>query len=73
MKWASDTGEVELRASDHQLINPLYISTLMKAGPRGGPKEVKYDVENTGLGFKTDARIEAYVAAQPTSCQMKRP
>ena len=73
MKWTSDTGDVEMRATDHQLINPLYISTLMKAAPKGGPKEVKYDVENTGLGFKTDARIEAYVAAQPTSCQMKRP
>ena len=73
MKWASDTGEVEMRASDHQLINPLYISTLTRDAAKGGPKEVKYDVENTGLGFKTDARIEAYVAAQPTSCQMKRP
>ena len=73
MKWTSDTGEVEMRATDHQLINPLYISTLMKASAKGGPKEVKYDVENTGLGFRTDARIEAYVAAQPTSCQMKRP
>jgi branched-chain amino acid transport system substrate-binding protein len=73
MKWASDTGDVELRAADHQLINPLYISTLVKTAAKGGPKEVKYDVENTGLGFRTDARIEAYVAAQPTSCQMKRP
>jgi hypothetical protein len=30
-------------------------------------------VEDSGLGFKTDARIEGYVTAQPTSCQMKRP
>ena len=83
MKYAGDEGEVEMRATDHQLIQPLYISTLAKAyhDPKnpatakfqGKDKEVKYDLENTGLGFKTDARIEAYVTAQPTSCQMKRP
>ena len=39
----------------------------------GGDKSVKYDQEDTGLGFKTDARLESYVVAQPTSCQMKRP
>lgn len=83
MKWQSDTGEVEMRATDHQLIQPLYISTVAKAyrdpkDPKtakfkGTDKEVKYDLEDSGLGFKTDARIEAYVTAQPTSCQMKRP
>ena len=79
MKFASDTGEVEMRASDHQIINPMYISTIVKAANKGdkpqagGDKSVKYDQEDTGLGFKTDARIEAYVVSQPTSCQMKRP
>ena len=79
MKWMSDTGEVEMRAADHQLLNPLFISTIVKAGTRagkpqsGGDKAAKYDVEDSGMGFKTDARIESYVAAQPTSCQMKRP
>ena len=83
MKYQSDTGEVEMRATDHQLIQPLYISTVAKAyhDPKdpatakfkGKDKEVKYDVEGSGYGFKTDARIEAYVTAQPTSCQMKRP
>jgi branched-chain amino acid transport system substrate-binding protein len=80
MKFQSDTGEVEMRAADHQLIQPLYISTIAKAyadpkNPKfkGKDKEVKYDIEDTGYGFKTDARIEGYVTAQPTSCQMKRP
>src|SRR5262252_4155676 len=73
MKFTTELGEVEMRATDHQLIQPLYISTLEKSATKGGPKEVRYDVEGTGLGFKTDARIEAYVSAQPTSCQMKRP
>jgi len=84
MKYAGDMGEVEMRAADHQLIQPLYISTVHKAyhDPKSkDPKDpkkgtdplVKYDQDNSGFGFKTDARIDAYVSAQPTSCQMKRP
>ena len=79
MKFMGDTGEVEMRATDHQMINPMYMSTIVKAGNKGdkpqagGDKSVKYDQEDTGLGFKTDARIESYVLAQPTTCQMKRP
>jgi branched-chain amino acid transport system substrate-binding protein len=73
MRFESDTGEVEMRKQDHQLIQPLYLSTVVKTAAKGGPKEVKYDVEGTGLGFKTDARLEGYTSAQPTSCNMKRP
>jgi len=73
MKFQTDLGEVEMRAADHQLIQPLYISTFERSAGKGGPKEVKYDVENTGMGFKTEAKIDGSVSAQPTSCQMKRP
>ena len=83
MKYQGDMGEVEMRASDHQAIQPLYISTVhkafadpkdpKKANFKGTDKEVRYDQDGSGYGFKTDARIEAYVTAQPTSCQMKRP
>jgi branched-chain amino acid transport system substrate-binding protein len=62
-------GTVTMRASDHQLIQPLYISTMTKAGT----KAVKYDVENSGMGWKTDGRIEAADTAMPTTCKMKRP
>jgi len=73
MKMDTELGQVEMRASDHQMIQPLYISTLQKQASKGGPKDVKYDADNSGLGFMTDARIEAYVSAQPTSCNMKKP
>jgi branched-chain amino acid transport system substrate-binding protein len=73
MKFMTDIGEVEMRAADHQMIQPLYISTFVRSAAKGGPKDVRYDVENTGLAFRTDVRIEPYVSAQPTSCQMKRP
>ena len=84
MKYPGDMGEVEMRAADHQLIQPLYISTVHKAyhdpkskdpkdPKKGTDPQVKYDQDNSGFGFKTDARFDAYITAQPTSCQMKRP
>ncbi|MEI7445748.1 MAG: branched-chain amino acid ABC transporter substrate-binding protein [Burkholderiales bacterium] len=69
MKFDSLNGEVEMRATDHQLQQAVYIATWTKVDG----KSVKYDQENTGYGWKTESRLEPYVAAQPTSCQMKRP
>ncbi|HJV50229.1 MAG TPA: branched-chain amino acid ABC transporter substrate-binding protein [Noviherbaspirillum sp.] len=69
MKVKSLNGEVEMRATDHQLQQPLYIVTWAKADG----KKVKYDQENTGYGWRTEQKIDTYVATQPTSCQMKRP
>ena len=69
MKSNSLNGEVEMRKSDHQLQQPLYIATWAKVDG----KAVKYDQENTGYGWRTDQKIEPFVATQPTSCQMKRP
>jgi len=73
MKHQGDLGEVEMRKSDHQLIQPLYVLTLHKLASKGGPKEAKIDMEGSGLAPVTDARLEAYTSAVPTSCQMKRP
>ena len=69
MKVKSLNGEVEMRKVDHQLQQPLYIATWTKIDG----KTVKFDQENTGYGWKTDQKIDTYVATQPTSCQMKRP
>ncbi|MGB6054234.1 MAG: branched-chain amino acid ABC transporter substrate-binding protein [Burkholderiaceae bacterium] len=68
-KVQSLNGEVEMRAADHQLQQPLYIATWTKLNG----KDVKFDQENTGYGWKTDQVLDTYVATQPTSCQMKRP
>jgi branched-chain amino acid transport system substrate-binding protein len=69
MKVKAINGDVEMRAADHQLQQPLYISTWAKVDG----KKIKYDQENTGFGWNMDQKIESYVATQPTSCQMKRP
>lgn len=68
MKMNGLMGEIEMRASDHQLQQPLYISTFTKAG---GP--VRFDAEKTGFGFRTEKVIPTYVASTPTSCNMQRP
>jgi branched-chain amino acid transport system substrate-binding protein len=69
MSYPSITGEVTIRKDNHQLLQPLYVSTLRKIGSDG----VKYDVERTGLGFRTDGRIEARDTETPTTCRMQRP
>jgi branched-chain amino acid transport system substrate-binding protein len=69
MKVKSLNGEVEMRKTDHQLQQPLYVATWTKVNG----KTVRFDQENTGYGWKTDEKIDTYVATQPTSCQMKRP
>ena len=69
IKFQTLNGEAEMRLSDHQLQQTVYVATWSKTDG----KTVKYDQENTGYGWKTETRLDAYVAAQPTSCQMKRP
>ena len=73
MKMQGDLGELEMRKTNHQLIQALYVFTLQKSAARGGPKEAKIDMEGSGLAPVTDARVEPYVTVTPTSCVMKRP
>ncbi len=69
MKIKSLNGEVEMRKNDHQAQQPIYITTWTKTNG----KDVRYDQENTGYGWKTTQKIDSFVASQPTSCEMKRP
>ena len=65
MKLDTPLGPMEMRADNHQLLQPLFVSTLSD--------KVKYDVEKSGLGFRTDAKIPAEETAMPTTCKMQRP
>jgi len=68
MKIKSFNGEVEMRKSDHQLQQGLYIARWEKASAK-----YPYDAENTGYTNVPVKYFESYVASTPTSCQMKRP
>jgi branched-chain amino acid transport system substrate-binding protein len=65
MKMDTPLGPMEMRADNHQLLQPLFVSTLSD--------KAKYDVEGSGLGFITDAKIDADKTALPTTCKMQRP
>ena len=69
LKWKSIFGgDVEMRKSDHQLQQPLYMTVWQKAGGK-----YSYDLENTGMTLAGVAEYPNYVSSTPTSCQMKRP
>jgi branched-chain amino acid transport system substrate-binding protein len=69
LKWKSELGgDVEMRKSDHQLQQPLYISVWQKTDAKN-----PYSVENTGMTFAKVVEFPSYISSTPTSCQMKRP
>jgi branched-chain amino acid transport system substrate-binding protein len=56
---------VQMRKEDHQLLMPYYAATFTR--------DVKYDAEKTGLGWKTDFVATTEDLTLPTTCKMKRP
>jgi branched-chain amino acid transport system substrate-binding protein len=68
MKFKSFNGDVEMRKTDHQMQQGLYIARWEKAGGK-----FPVDAENTGYTFVPVKYYEPYVASTPTSCQMKQP
>jgi len=68
MRFKSFNGEVEMRKTDHQLQQGLFITKWEKAEGK-----FKVDAEKTGHTFVPVKYYESYVASTPTSCQMKRP
>ena len=68
MKIDGAFGAMEMRASDHQLIQPLFVATFVKA-------DGKY--RNTADGttdyaFRVDEKFDGPATARPTTCKMKR-
>jgi len=57
-----------MRAADHQLIQPLYVSVMQKLD--GG--SIRFDNEGSGYGFKTERYVPAAQTALPTTCKMQR-
>ena len=68
LKVKSFNGEVEMRKTDHQLQQPLYMTVWQKAD-----KKYPYSPENTGMTLVPLKEYPNYVSSTPTSCQMKRP
>ena len=60
--------EASMRAQDHQLIQPLYVSVMQKVADGS----VRFDNEGSGYGFKTERYLPAAETALPTTCKMTR-
>src|ERR1700754_73411 len=54
-----------MRKEDHQLLMPYYVGVFSK--------DVKYDAEHTGFGWKNYMTATAADLTLPTICKMKRP
>ena len=62
-------GKMWIRPEDHQIVAPVYLAKLTKAGAAG----IKYDVENTGMGWKTVSKVDSSGAIPEMKCKMERP
>ncbi len=65
MKVKTPTGELLMRADNHQAVAPQIISEFSRGA--------KHDVEDTGFGWKTVMVVPAEDVYFPTTCQMERP
>jgi len=68
LKFKSFNGDVEMRKTDHQLQQPLFISVWQKTDAKH-----PYTLENTGMTLVPVKEFPSYISSTPTSCQMKRP
>jgi branched-chain amino acid transport system substrate-binding protein len=59
----------QMRAADHQFIQPLYVSVMKRAGTPG----TRHDNEGSGYGFRTVRFVDAARAEQAHQCKMQRP
>jgi branched-chain amino acid transport system substrate-binding protein len=70
MKIDGFFGPVEMRAQDHQLIQPLYVMSFAKVDGH----KVKINADGTKeFGFREDLKLDGPGTAMPSTCQMQRP
>ena len=69
LKYSGPTGEVWMRPEDHQLMMPIYETVFLRVGEGG----VKYDAEDTGLGWKTEGKLDTEDNIPAITCRVQRP
>lgn len=68
MRFTNGFHEATVRADDHQVLQPLYVSSMARQGG-----DVRFDNEGSGYGFRTVKRLKAAQTTLPTTCRMERP
>lgn len=69
MKFDNGFHPSWMRADDHQMIQPLYVMEMDKAGTPG----VRFDNEGSGYGFRTVLALPPERTVPATTCRMTRP
>jgi branched-chain amino acid transport system substrate-binding protein len=69
MRFDNGFHPMWVRADDHQVIQPLYVMQMDKAGTPG----VRNDNEGSGYGFRTVLELPPQRTEPATTCRMKRP
>ena len=67
LRFPSFAGEAQMRKSDHQLQQSMFITKWQKVD-----KANATNIENTGYTFVPVKQMDPYVSSTPTSCEMKR-
>ncbi|WP_230414148.1 branched-chain amino acid ABC transporter substrate-binding protein [Collimonas silvisoli] len=67
-QYKSKFHEASMRASDHQLIQPLYVAVMQKLADGG----IRFDNEGSGYGFKTERYLAPAATLVPSTCKMQR-
>ena len=65
LHYDSPFGEMVMRAEDHQLLTPMYISVLKD--------HMKPGAEGSDINYHALDKIDAKATAMPTTCRMRRP
>lgn len=68
MRYVNDFHDATVRADDHQVLQPLYVSMMAKQGG-----DIRFDNEGSGYGFRTVKRLKAAQTTLATRCRMERP
>lgn len=68
MRFVNDFHEATVRADDHQVLQPVYVSVMERQGGA-----VRFDNEGSGYGFRTVRKLKAAQTTLPTTCRMERP
>lgn len=66
MSFDGPTGQMQMRAADHQLFHPLFVSVFTDEG-------ITNDSEDTGLGWQTVLKVDADQLSDDSSCQVEKP
>ncbi|MGB3835066.1 branched-chain amino acid ABC transporter substrate-binding protein [Castellaniella sp.] len=65
-RFSGVTGDMFMRSTDHQLMHPLFVSVFTD-------KDIRYDSENTGIGWKTVSETLAKDLKDDSTCKVEQP